>query len=128
MLKLYETDQPYQHTGIAVNTTWAKSHTTTVVAFLKAIIAATVFLKNPANETAALSLLHNHLKIKERDLKQGFELYREHFYQVYPFVTEPGMEFILRARKIDQPVTTFYDNGYVQALKDTNFAATVGGQ
>jgi hypothetical protein len=56
---------------------------------------------------------------------QGFELYRERFYSVYPFVTVPGMEFILRERKIAQPVTDFYDNSYVQALQNANFAATV---
>ncbi len=126
LLKLYTLDQPYQHVGIAVNTTWAKTHTAIVDSFLKAIITANVYIKNPLNIAAALALIHTHLPIKEDHLKQGFQLYRDRFYSVYPFVTGPGMEFILREKKIVQPVTNFYDNSYVQALQDANFAATVG--
>jgi len=44
---------------------------------------------------------------------------------VYPFVTVPGIEFILRTRKMAQPASDFYDNSYLQALKDADFAATV---
>ncbi len=126
LLKLYTLDQPYQHTTIAVNPTWAKTHTAIVDSFLKAIITANVYIKNPLNIAAALALIHTHLPIKEDHLKQGFQLYRDRFYSVYPLVTVPGMEFILRAKKIDQPVTNFYDSSYVQALQDANFAATVG--
>ncbi len=126
LLKLYTLDQPYQHTGIGVNTPWAKTHATIVDSFLRAIVTADVYIKNPINVAAALALIHTHLPIKEDHLKQGFQLYRDRFYSVYPLVTVPGMEFILRERKIDQPVTDFYDNSYVQALQNANFAATVG--
>jgi ABC-type nitrate/sulfonate/bicarbonate transport system substrate-binding protein len=125
LLKLYTFDQPYQHTGIAVNTAWAKTHTTIVDAFLRAIVTANVYIKNPLNIAGALALVHTHLPIKEDHLRQGFQLYRDRFYTVYPLVTAPGMELILRTRKIDQPVTDFYDNSYVQALQNANFAATV---
>ncbi len=126
-LKLYTVDQPYQHSGIAVNTTWATHNTAVIQSFLKAIIAGSAYIKNPAHEAAVLAVLRRHLPIKESHLQQGFELYRDHFFTIYPFVTEPGMEFILKAKKIDQPVSDFYDNSYVQALKDAGFAATVGG-
>lgn len=126
MLKLYTIDQPYQHTGIAVNTAWAKTHGAIVDSFMRATIAANVYVKNPLNVAAALSLIHTHLPIKESHLKQGFQLYRDQLYTIYPLVTVPGMEFILRTRKIDQPVTDFYDNSYVQALQRINFAATAG--
>ncbi len=125
LVKLYTLDQPYQHTGIAVNITWAKTHAAIVNGFMKAIVAASVYVKNPLNIAAALALIHPHLPIDEGQLRQGFQLYRDKFYSVYPLVTVPGMEFILRARKIDQPVTDFYDNSYVQALQNANFAATV---
>jgi len=124
LMNLYTLDQPYQHTGIAVNTTWAKAHTDTVNAFLKGIVAANVYIKNPLNIAAALALIHTHLPIKEEHLKRGFELYRDRFYSVYPLVTVPGMEFVLKVKKVDQPATDFYDNGYVQALQNANFAAT----
>jgi len=126
LLKLYTFDQPYQHTGIAVNTVWAKTHAAIVDSFMKGIVAANAYVKNPLNIAAALALIHKHLPIKESHLKQGFQLYRDQFYSVYPLVTAPGIEFILRTRKIDQPVTDFYDNGYVQALQNANFAATAG--
>jgi NitT/TauT family transport system substrate-binding protein len=125
LLKLYTLDQPFQQSGIAVNATWAKTHPALVDSFMKAIVTAYVYVKNPLNVAAALSLIHTHLPIKEEHLRQGFQLYRDRFYAVYPFVTVPGMEFILRARKIDQPVTDFYDNSYVQALQNAGFAATV---
>jgi NitT/TauT family transport system substrate-binding protein len=123
-LKLYTFDQPYPNSGIGVNTTWAKTHAPIVDSFLKAIVTANVFIKNPLNVAASLALLHKHLPIKEEHLKQGFQLYRDQFYQTYPLVTVPGMEFILREKKIEQPVTDFYDNSYVQALQNANFAAT----
>ncbi len=126
MLRLYTLDQPYQHTGIGANATWAREHKDVVESFLKGLIAGSVYIKNPLNEAAVLALLRRHLRINEIELKKGFELYREQFYRSYPFVTGPGIEFILRARKIDMPATDFYDNSYVQALKDANFAATVG--
>ena len=124
-LKLYTFDQPYQHAGIAANTAWAKTHASTVDAFLRGIVTANVFIKNPLNVAAALALIHKHLPIKDNNLRQAFQLYREQFYMTYPFVTVPGMEFILRSRNITQPVTDFYDNGYVQALQNANFASTV---
>ncbi len=126
MLKLYTIDQPYQHTAIAVNTTWAKTHGQIVDSFLRGIVAANVYVKNPLNVAAAIALIQRHLPVKESHLKQGFKLYRDQLYTIYPLVTVPGMEFILRTRKIDQPVTDFYDNSYVQALQRANFAATAG--
>ena len=126
MLKLYTLDQPYQHTGIAVNTTWAKTHGAVVDSFLRAIIAADVYVKNPLNIAGALALIQHHLPIKEAHLKQGFQLYRDTMYSIYPLVTVPGIEFILRTRKLTQPVTDFYDNSYVEALQRSNFAATAG--
>jgi ABC-type nitrate/sulfonate/bicarbonate transport system substrate-binding protein len=126
LLKLYTFDQPYQHTAIAINTAWAKTHAAIVDAFMKAIVTANVYVKHPLNVAASLALIHTHLPIKESHLKHGFQLYRDQFYSVYPLVTVPGMEFILRTRKIDQPVTDFYDNSYVQALQNANFAATAG--
>ncbi|HLW61345.1 MAG TPA: ABC transporter substrate-binding protein [bacterium] len=125
LVKLYTLDQPYQHTGIAANITWAKAHPALVAGFLKAVVTANVFIKNRLNIAAALALIHPHLPIKEGELREGFQLYRDQFYSVYPLVTQPGLEFILRARKIDQAATDFFDNSYVQALQDSNFAATV---
>jgi NitT/TauT family transport system substrate-binding protein len=125
LLKLYTLDQPFQQTVVAINTAWAKTHATMVDAFLRAIISANVFVKNPLNTAAALELIHRHLPIKYEHLKQGFLLYRDQFYTVYPFVTVPGIEFILSTRKMTQPATDFYDNSYLQALKDADFAATV---
>ena len=126
LLKLYTLDQPYQHTGIAVNVNWAKTHAAVVDGFMKAIVAANVYNKNPLHVAAALALIHTHLPIKESHLKQGFQLYRDQFYAVYPSVTVPGLEYILRTNKIELPVTDFYDNSYVQALQNANFAATAG--
>jgi NitT/TauT family transport system substrate-binding protein len=126
LLRLYTFDQPFPQSGIGVNTAWAKAHPAIVDSFLRAIVAANVYIKNPLNVAGALALIRKHLPIKEDHLRQGFQLYRDRFYPVYPFVTVPGMEFVLRIRKIDQPVTDFYDNGYVQALQNGNFASTVG--
>ncbi len=124
-VKLYTMGQPYQHTGIGANITWAKAHTPIVESFLKAIVAADVYIKNPANEAALVQLVLPHLPIKEDQLRGGLKLYREQFYTIYPFVTVPGMDFILKARKITQPASDFFDNGYVKALQDAGFAAQV---
>ncbi len=123
LLKMYTLDQPFQSSGIAVNTIWARTHRGVVDSFLKAIITAYVYIKNPLNVAAALALLHPHLSIKDEHLQQGFHLYRDRFYETYPFVSVPGVEFIMRERKITQPATDFYDNSYVQALRSANFAA-----
>ena len=125
-LRLYTLDQPYQHTGIAINIAWAKSHPSVVDAFMKAIVSASAYIKNPLNIAAALALIHTHLPIDESHLRVAFQLYRDRFYAVYPMVTGPGIEFILRARKMDQPATDFYDNIYVQALQSVNFAEAAG--
>ncbi len=126
-VKLYTMGQPYQHTGIGANIPWAKAHAGIVESFLKAIITADVYIKNPDNEAAVLPLLHRHLPIKEDHLRQGFKLYREQFYTIYPLVTERGMEFILQERKIANPASDFFDNSYVRALQNAGFAATVTG-
>ena len=124
MLKLYTSDQAYQHTGIAVNTNWAKAHAPLVDAFMKGIVTGSVYAKDPLTVAAAQALVHRHLPIKNDYLRRGLALYRENLYQVYPLVTVPGMEFILREKKLEQPVTKFYDNSYVQALQSANFAET----
>lgn len=124
MLKLYTLDQPYQHTGIAVNTNWAKAHASTLDGFMKAIVTGTVYVQDPLHVAAAQALIHKHLPIKDDNLRRGLALYREQFYQTYPLVTVPGMEFILRQKKMTDPVTEFYDNSYIRALQSANFAAT----
>jgi NitT/TauT family transport system substrate-binding protein len=124
MLKLYTSDQPYQHTGLALNTNWAKTHASTVDAFMKGLVMGSVYVKAPLDAAAAQALIHKHLPIKDDNLRKGLALYRENLYQIYPLVTVPGMEFIMRQKKIEQPVTQFYDNSYVQALRNANFAET----
>jgi ABC-type nitrate/sulfonate/bicarbonate transport system substrate-binding protein len=124
MLKLYASDEPYQHTGLAVNTNWVKTHAPTVDAFMRGIVMGSVYVKDPLTVAAAQALIHKHLPIKDDYLRRGLALYRENLYQTYPLVTVPGMEFILREKKIEQPVTQFYDNSYVQALQSANFAET----
>ncbi len=126
-VKLYTMGQPYQHTGIGANIAWAKAHAPLVDAFLKAIIAADVYMKNPANESAIVPMLLKQLPLKEDQLRQGFKLYREQFYTIYPLVSQEGIEFILRERKIAQPASDFFDNSYVRALQDAGFAAKVAG-
>ncbi len=123
MVKLYELDQPFQDAAIAVNTDWARTHGPIIDAIVKSITTANVFIKNPLNVAAVIALTKPYLPMKEDQLKKGIQLYRDKFYMVYPFVTVPGMEFILKEKKINQPVTDFIDNSYVQALKDANFAA-----
>lgn len=124
MLKLYTMEQPYQHTGIAINTNWAKGHASTVDAFMRAIVTGSVYAKEPLEAAAAQAIVHKHLPINDDFLRRGLALYREQFYQIYPLVTVPGMEFILRQKKVEQPVADFYDNSYVTALQSANFAAT----
>ncbi|HEV2439276.1 MAG TPA: ABC transporter substrate-binding protein [bacterium] len=124
MLKLYTSEQPYQHTGIAVNTNWAKTHGPTLDAFMKGIVMGSVYVKDPITAAAAQALIHKHLPIKDDNLRKGLALYRQNLYQTYPLVTVPGMEFILRQKKIEKPVTQFYDNSYIQALQGANFAET----
>lgn len=128
-LKLYETGQMYQHSGIGAKTPWVQSHKDVVMNLLKAITAGLAYLKNPAHEESALDIAQKHLGGISRDeLKQGFKLYRDKIYPDYPFVSEEGMAFILRERKIDKPARLFMDNSFVQQLKDENFAQTVGGK
>lgn len=124
MVKLYELDQPFQDAAIAVNTDWAKTHGPIIDAVVKSITTANVFIKNPLNVAAVIALTRPYLPMKEDQLKKGIQLYRDKFYMVYPFVTVPGMEFILKEKKINRPVADFVDNGYVQALQDANFAGT----
>ena len=126
LLKLYALDQPFAQSGVGVNTAWANTHPAVVNSFLRAIVAAMVFVKNPLNIAAALALIHKYLPMRDDQLKQGFEIYRDRFFSVYPLVSVPGMEFILHERKITQPVTDFYDNSYVQSLQNANFAAIAG--
>lgn len=124
MLKLYAEDQPYQHTGIAINTNWAKAHAPLVDAFMKGIVMGSVYALDPLMVAATQALVHRHLPIKDDYLRRGLALYRENLYQTYPLVTAPGMEFILKQKKIEQPAEKFFDNSYVQALQSANFAAT----
>lgn len=124
MLKLYEFDQPFQQASIAANTDWAKTHEAIIDALLKSITTANLFLRSPLNVAAAIALVKPHLPMTEDQLKRGIQLYRDRFYMVYPFATLPGMEFILKEKKINRPVADFVDNRYVQALQDANFAGT----
>jgi ABC-type nitrate/sulfonate/bicarbonate transport system substrate-binding protein len=126
LLRLYDLDQPYLSSGVAVNTNWAKAHPAIVDSFLKAIVSADVFMKNRLNIAAAVALLHKPLPIKVAYLTRGFELYRDKFYQIYPMVSAPGLEFILKELKNNQPAAAFYDNSYLQALENANFAGKAG--
>jgi NitT/TauT family transport system substrate-binding protein len=125
LLRLYDLEQPYAQTVIGANTVWAKTHGAVIDVFLKAIVAASVYLKNPLNVAANLAMLHTELPVKEDLLRRSFQLYRERFYTTYPLVAPAGVEFILREQKRTQPAADFYDNSYVQALMRANFAATV---
>jgi hypothetical protein len=62
-----------------------------VNSFLRGIVSAMIFVNNPLNIAAALALIHKYLPMRDDQLKQEFEIYRDRFFSVYPLVSVPGM-------------------------------------
>jgi ABC-type nitrate/sulfonate/bicarbonate transport system substrate-binding protein len=121
LLKLYETDQKDQHASLAVYKPWAATHKTEILEFLKGLIAGLQWMKDPANEQAALNLASSHLHIPAATLKSGFELYRDHLFESYPLVSVVGMQFEIKQQTANVPVSATLDNSYVQELQSQGF-------
>ena len=126
MLKMYQSNQPFQHATVAVYKPWAETHKAELRNFLKGLIAAIVYWKNPAHAPEVLAVAVGHLHMPAEDLRPGLILYREKIVPTYPLVTAAGMEFVLKMLKVTRPAADFYDNSYVESLQAENFAATVG--
>lgn len=66
---------PYPFTGIAVNPTWASSHSAQLDAFLKGYLLGIKWLYDPANKTAAINLLVQVTKATQSAASQSYDFF-----------------------------------------------------
>ncbi len=66
---------PYPFTAIAVNPSWASSHSAQLDAFLKGYLQGIQWLYNPANQTAAINLLVQITKSTQSAATQSYDFF-----------------------------------------------------
>lgn len=110
--------------GFAANSSWATSHKSVLVDFIKAYLQGVNWLYNSANESQAVSILQSQTNSKSQAAQ---ETYQELFQQLHAFsktgqISSSSMNSVLQAMLklglLKNPLPSaskFYDNSYAAA-------------
>jgi NitT/TauT family transport system substrate-binding protein len=123
---LWNKNVPYQHTGVAISRAYANKNPEAVRAFVKSVIEAIAFYKDPKNKDIVKKALVKYLKTDDAEyLETGYNHMAKKILQPAPYVTEEGMKTIIaeskQAKAKGLKVSDVTNNAYVKELDDSGF-------
>lgn len=123
---LWDTDIPYQHTGIAASKAYVSANKDTTDKFFRSIVQAIGYIKDPKNKEDVIKSIVKYLKIDDRDvLESGYARMGQRILQCAPYATVPGMKTIIDENKAakEKGITpeSMVDNSFIKALDDSGF-------
>ncbi len=119
----------YQFTTVTVSKAYLNEHPGAGERFLKSIIQATGYIKDPANKTAVIKSLSKYLKQDDvATLESGYKLMSQTFLRCTPYVSIAGLKPIIAESKpaVEKGITPeqMTDNSIVKSLEDSGFIKT----
>jgi NitT/TauT family transport system substrate-binding protein len=123
---LWDKPIPYQHTGIAASKAYISANKDTVERFLKSMVQAIGFIKDPKNKEEVIKILGKYLKLDDREvLESGYVRMSQKLLQCAPYATIEGMKTIITenktAREKGLTPEAMVDNSFLKALDDSGF-------
>lgn len=117
---------PYAHTGIGTTQSFAKANPQVVTAFLKSIIQATGYIRDPANKSTTIKTIAKYLKLDDQELlEQAYARMSQTILACAPYVPMDGMKTVIGETKtaVDAGLTAdqVADNSFVKSLDDSGF-------
>lgn len=123
---LWDTGIPYQHTGIAVSKAYVNANKDTTDRFVKSMVQAIGYIKDPKNKEDVIKSMAKYLKLDDREvLESGYARMGQKLLQCAPYATIEGMKTIVAESKpaVAKGMTaeSMVDNSFVKALDDSGF-------
>jgi len=123
---LWDKSVPYQHIGVVINRAYANKNPEAVRTFVKSVIEAIAFYKDPKNKDIVKKALVKYLKTDDAGyLETGYNHMAQKILQPAPYVTEEGMRTVIseskQAKKKGLKVSDVVNNSYVKELDDSGF-------
>ncbi len=123
---LWDEPIPYQHTGLAASKAYISANKDTTERFLKSIVQAIGYIKDPKNKEDVLKILGKYLKLDDRDvLESGYARMSQKLLKCAPYATLEGMQTIVSESKTakEKGLTAeqMVDNSFLKALDDGGF-------
>lgn len=123
---LWDSNIPYQHTGIVASKAYVAANKDTTDKFFRAIVQGIGYLKDPKNKEDVIKSLSKYLKNDDREiLESGYTRMSQKILQCAPYATVEGMKTIVDETKTakDAGLTPdkMVDNSFVKALDDSGF-------
>ncbi len=123
---LWDSNIPYQHTGIVASKAYLAANKDTTDKFFRAVIQAVGYIKDPKNKEDVIKSMSKYLKNDDRDvLESGYVRMSQKILQCAPYATVDGMKTIVDETKTakDAGLTPekMVDNSFVKALDDSGF-------
>ncbi|MCL4393713.1 MAG: ABC transporter substrate-binding protein [Chloroflexi bacterium] len=116
----------YEHTGVATTRSFAEKNPQVVTAYLKSIIQAIGYMKDPSNKANVEKIIAKYLKSNDTEMiDQSYTRMSQTILQCAPYVTMGGMKTVISesktAVKAGLTPEKASDNSYLKALDDSGF-------
>lgn len=116
----------YAHTGVGTTKAFAKSNPEVVANYVKSLIEAIGYIKNPANKDTVIGIISKYTKIDDKPLlDQAYTRMSQTILQCAPYVPADGMKTVIGETKtaVDAGLTAdkVMDNSFVKSLDDSGF-------
>lgn len=126
LVSLWNQPIAYQHTGIAASKAYLSANKDTVDRFMRSIIQATGYIKDPKNKDSVIKSLSTALKLDDKvQLETAYTRASQTLLQCAPYVTLDGMKTVIAENKdaVAKGLTpeSMTDNSFVKALDDSGF-------
>jgi NitT/TauT family transport system substrate-binding protein len=123
---LWARDIQYQHTGVGTTKSFAKANPQVVTNYLKSIIQAIGYMKDPANKANVIQIMSKYLKINDQEvLGSAYIRMTQTILQCAPYVTMDGMKTVIGETQtaVDKGLTPDQaaDNSFLKQLDDSGF-------
>ncbi len=123
---LWDTGIPYQHTGLAASKAYISANKDVTDRFLKSIVQAIGYIKDPKNKEDVIKSMSKYLKLDDREvLESGYVRMSQKLLQCAPYATVEGMKTIVDENKQakEKGITpeSMVDNSFLKALDDSGF-------
>lgn len=117
---------PYAHTGVGVTKAFAKANPQVVTNYVKSIIQAIGYIKDPANKANTIKIIAKYLKTDDQEmLDQSYTRMATSILQCAPYVPVDGIKTVIGETKeaVAKGLTAedAVDDSFVKALDDSGF-------
>lgn len=119
-------DIPYQHTGIVASKKYLSTNTDAATRFIKSVVQAIGYIKDPANKDKVIASLGKYLKSDDQAyLNSGYTRMSQTLLLCAPYGTLDGMKTVIGESKtaVDKGITPeqMTDNSFIKSLDDSGF-------